>query len=114
MFVDFEILEISRSQIHALKVPHKDAFEVRPLVDAVHGEVLEPCSGAFHKVEWQALDDEEIIVCPSYSIDEMEVFQPHGGVGVPRVLDDVWRCTETRREWRLPDPFRKRLWAVGI
>jgi hypothetical protein len=33
----------------------------------------------------------------------VEVFQPHGGVGVPGVLNDVrWRM-EARREWHLPD-----------
>jgi hypothetical protein len=43
-------------------------------VDVIHGEMLQPCSGAFRKVEWQVLDDEEIIVCPDYSIGEAEVF----------------------------------------
>jgi hypothetical protein len=36
--------------------------------------MLEPCSGAFSKVEWQVLDDEEIIVCPACSIGDVEVF----------------------------------------
>jgi hypothetical protein len=48
----------------ALEVPYEDALEVYPRVDAVCGEMLEPCSGAFHKVEWQVLDDEEIVVPP--------------------------------------------------
>ena len=58
-------------------------------MDAIHGEVLEPCSGAFRKVERQVLDDEEIVIRPTCSTGEVEVFEPHGGVGVPGVLDDV-------------------------
>ena len=82
--------------IHALKVPYENALEVCTRMDAIHGEMLEPCSGTYCKVEWQVLDDEEIIICPIYSIGKAEVFQPHGGVGVPRVLDDVWRCMKMR------------------
>ena len=74
-------------------------------MDAVRGEMLEPCSGTFYKVEWQVLDDEEIIICPAYSTSEVEVFQPHDGVCVLGVLDDDrWRV-ETRWEWHLLDPF---------
>jgi hypothetical protein len=74
-------------------------------VDVVQGEMLEPCLGAFDKVERQVLDDEEIVVRPTCSTGEAEVFQPHFGVGVPRVLDDVRRRMEVHQEWRLPDPF---------
>jgi hypothetical protein len=40
------------------------------------------------------LYDEENVVRPAYSTGKVEVFQPHGRVGVPEVLDDVQRCTE--------------------
>jgi hypothetical protein len=36
--------------------------------------MLKPCSGAFHEVEWQVLDDEEIIVRPACSTGEAKVF----------------------------------------
>ena len=78
-------------------------------MDAVCGEMLEPCSGTFLKVEQQVLDDKEVIVHPAYSIGEAKVFQPYGGVGVPKVLDDVRRCVAPRQEWCLPDPHRERL-----
>ena len=58
----------------ALKIPYEDALEVCPRVDAVRGEMLEPCSGAIREVEWQVLDDEEIIIRPAYPIGEVEVF----------------------------------------
>jgi hypothetical protein len=74
LFESFEILGISRMHAHALKVSYEDTLEVRPRVDVVHGEMLEPCSGAFRKVERQVLDDEEIVICPAYSIGEVEVF----------------------------------------
>jgi hypothetical protein len=60
------------------------------------------------------LDDEEVIVHPACLKGEAEVFQPHDGVGVPEVLDDVWWRAEVHRKWRLPDPFCERLRATGI
>jgi hypothetical protein len=60
------------------------------------------------------LDDEEIVVCPACSIGEAEVFQPHGRVGVPRVLDDVRWHVEACREQRLSDPFCERLRATSV
>ena len=94
-------------------MPYEDALEVCPRVDAIRGEMLEPCLGAFHEVERQILDDEEIVICPAYSTGEAKVFQQHIRVGVPRVLDDVWRRAEARMEWRLPDPFSGRLRATS-
>ena len=83
-------------------------------MDAVHGEMLKPFLGAFRKVKWQVLDDEEVVVCPACSKGEAKVFQPHGGVGVPVVLDNVRRCMKVHREWCLPDPFCEHLRAVGV
>jgi hypothetical protein len=97
LFAGFEILGISRAHVGALKVPYEYALEVCPQVDVVHGEMLEPCSGAFYKVERQVLDDEGIIVRLTCLIGEVEVFQPHGRIGVPRVLDDVqWHGKHAR------------------
>jgi hypothetical protein len=59
--------------VHALKVSHEDALEVYPRMDAIHGEMLEPCSGTFYEVERKVLYDEEVIVCPACSIGETEV-----------------------------------------
>ena len=114
MFAGFEILGISRAHVGALKVPYEDALEVCPKVDAVRGEMLEPCSGAFCKVERQVLDDEEFVVCPACLTSEAAVFQPHGRVGVLGVLDDVRRRAETRQEWRLSDPLYERLRVAGV
>ena len=83
-------------------------------MDAVHGEMLEPCSGALRKVEWQILDDEKIIIRSTWPTGKAEVFQTYGRVGVPRVLIDVWQCTEGHWKWRMPDPFCERLRATGI
>ena len=55
-------------------------------MDAARGDILEPCSGSFRKVERQVLDDEEVVVRPAYSTSEAEVFQPHSGVGVYNTL----------------------------
>ena len=96
MFAGFEILGISRAHVGALKVPYEDALEVCPKVDAVRGEMLEPCSGAFREVERQVLDDEEVIIRSTCVTGEAKVFQPYGGVGVSGVLNDVRWCLESR------------------
>ena len=83
-------------------------------MDAVRGEMLEPCSGTFYEVERQVLYDEEVIICPACSTGETEVLQLHGGVGVPGILVDVQRRAEACREWRLPDSFCERLRSTGI
>jgi hypothetical protein len=59
--------------------------------------MLEPCSGTFYKVEWQVLDDKEIVICPACSTSEAEVFQPHSGVAVLGVPDDVRRRAKRAR-----------------
>jgi len=74
LFASFEVIGISRAHVCALKVPYEDALEVCPRVDAIHGEMLEPCLGSFHEVEWQLLDDEDIIVHPTCSKGEVEIF----------------------------------------
>ena len=65
MLVGFEITGIPSAHVGALKVPYEDALEVCPRVDAICGEMLEPCSGAFRQVKRQVLDDEKIIVRPT-------------------------------------------------
>jgi hypothetical protein len=42
-------------------------------MDAIHGEMLEPCSGTFCKVERKVLYNEEVIVQPTCSTGETEV-----------------------------------------
>ena len=96
------------------KVPYEDALEVCPRVDVVRREMLEPCSGAFREVEWQGLDDEEILIRPTCSIGKAEVFQQYSRVGTPKVLDDVRQHVETRWEQHLLDPLRERLQATSI
>jgi len=49
-------------RVCALEVLYEDALEVSPQVDAIRGEVLEPCSSTFREVELQVLDDEEVVV----------------------------------------------------
>jgi hypothetical protein len=58
-------------------------------MDVVRGEMLEPCSSTFYEVERQVLYDEEVVVHPACSTGDMEVLQPHDGVGVPRIFDNA-------------------------
>jgi hypothetical protein len=74
LLAGFEILGVPRVHVRALEVSYEDALEVCPRVDVVRGEMLEPCSSAFREVEQRILDDEVIVVCPTYSIGEVEIF----------------------------------------
>ena len=40
-----EVPNIPRAFVRALEVPHKDLSQIRPIVDPVGWEILEPCAG---------------------------------------------------------------------
>jgi hypothetical protein len=40
-------------------------------------------------MDWEELDDEEVVVCFAYSAREAVVLQPDIGVGFAIILDDV-------------------------
>jgi hypothetical protein len=64
--------------------------------------------------EQQVLYDEEVIVRPTCSTGETETLQPHGGVGVPRILDNVRRRVKACREWHLSDSLCEHLRSAGV
>jgi hypothetical protein len=114
LLAGFEILGISKAHVCAIKFPYEDVLEVCPRVDAICREMLKPCSGASCEVEWQVLDDAEIIIHRACSTGKAKVFQPYSRVVAPEVLDDVRRRMKTCQERRLLDPLRERLRAASV
>jgi hypothetical protein len=49
--------------VHALEVADEDLMQVGLVVDLVVWQVLEPRARRVDEVEWQVLDDEEVIGC---------------------------------------------------
>ena len=52
-------------------------------------EEFEPCSNMFPHTDGEILNDEKVIIHPSGSAGELEIFEPYTGVHLPDVLGDV-------------------------
>ena len=89
MLVALEVLGVSRANIRPLEVFDKDPLEVRLVADAVVQEEFEPCSNMFPYVDGEILNDEVVVIHPSGSVGEPEIFEPYTGVRLPGVLGDV-------------------------
>jgi hypothetical protein len=60
------------------------------------------------------LNDEGIIIGSARTARNMKIFEPHAGVGILGVFDDVKGCAELRQKRSLLDPFREGPWPAGI
>jgi len=60
-----EVPGVPRAYVCALEVPDEDPDQVGPVVDHALREVLKPCSGRIGQVEWQVVDDEQVILRPA-------------------------------------------------
>ena len=68
--------------IRAMKVPHEDLTQVRPVVNPIFWGVLEPSSSR--------VDETKIIpLCPISPADQEVVIKSEAGVRFPGVLGDV-------------------------
>ena len=92
LLVDLEVLRVSRADIRPLEISDEDPLEVRPVADAVVREEFEPCPNMFPHADGEILDDEIVIIHPSSSAGEPEIFKPNTGVCLPDVLGDVGGC----------------------
>ena len=72
-----------------LEIPNENPLEVRPVADAVMREEFKPCLNMFPHVDGEMLNDEMVIIHPSGSTGEPEIFEPNTGVCLPGVLGDV-------------------------
>jgi hypothetical protein len=72
-----------------LKFPSEDLLEILPTIDRVSGQVIEPSPGCVSQVNGEELDDEKVIIRPSYAACEVVVLQPNIGIGFAIVLDVI-------------------------
>ena len=97
-----------------LEIPNKDPLEVHPVVDAVMWEEFEPCLNMFPHVDGEVLNDEVVIIHPSGSAGEPEVFEPYTEIRLLGIFGDVGRRSEAWWEWRSLDALAKGLWSWAI
>jgi hypothetical protein len=88
------LLLLAGARVLALEVPDEDSTQVGPVVDLVTWQVLEPCPHGVAEVEWQVLDDGEVVCLSPCVTCESVVLEPYAGVGVPVVPGYVGRSSE--------------------
>jgi hypothetical protein len=49
-------------RVGALKIPHEDFLQVRPILDGVGQEVVQPCPGRVGQEQGEVADDEVVII----------------------------------------------------
>jgi hypothetical protein len=76
LLVALEVPGVSGAHICPVEVPEEDLLELRPTTDAVGRQEFEPCSNMLPNIDGEVLDDEVVIIHPSSSAGESEVFQP--------------------------------------
>ena len=75
--------------IRPLEISNEDPLKVRLVVDAVVQEEFKPCLNMFPYVDGEIPYDEIVIIHPSGSASELEIFEPNTRVCLPGVLGDV-------------------------
>ena len=100
--------------IRPLEISDKDPLEVRPVTDAVVREEFEPCPNMFPHIDGKILNDEKVIIYPSGSAGELEIFEPNTGVLLPGVLGYVGGWSEALRERHSPDTSTKGPWSQAL
>ena len=109
-----EVPGVSRVDIHPLKIPNEDPLEVCPVTDAVVREEFKPCPNIFPHADGEILNDEKVIIHPSGSAGEPEVFEPYTGICFPGVFGDVGGWLEALWEWRSLEATAKGLWSRAV
>jgi hypothetical protein len=78
--------------VRSLEVPDENLLELSSTTDAVGRQEFEPRLNVLPDADGEVLDDAVVIIRPSGSVGELEIFQPYSGVCLPGVLGNV-------REW---------------
>jgi hypothetical protein len=58
----------------SLEVPNEILFELCPTTNALEWQKFKPCSNMLPNIDRKVLDDEIVIIRPTGSADETEVF----------------------------------------
>jgi len=86
-----EVLGVPRAFVRALEVSHKGLSQVRPIVDPIGREMLEPSTCRVGELEQEVLNDETIAFCTARVVGQTIVVEPQARVRFPGVLGDVRR-----------------------
>ena len=109
-----EVPGVSRADIRPLKISDEDPLEVRLVADAVVREEFKPFPNMFPHADGEILDDEIVIIHPSGSVGEPEIFEPNTGVCLLGVLGDVGGRSEALWERRSLDTPVKGPWSWAL
>ena len=101
-----EVLGVIRADIRPL--------EVHPVADAVVREEFKPCLNMFPHADGEILNDEIVIIHPSGSVGEPEIFKPNTRVCLPDVLGDVGGRSKMLWERRSLDTPAKGPWSWAL
>ena len=77
-------------------------------------EEFRPDPNMFPHADGEILNDEKVIIHPSVSVGEPEIFDPNTGVRLPGVLGDVGGRLEALWEQRTSDTPAKGPWSRAI
>ena len=64
--------------------------------------------------KWRDTDDEIVIIHPSSSVGELEIFEPNTGICLPGVLGNVGGRSEALREQHSLDTPAKDSWSLAL
>ena len=88
--VVLEVPWVPRALVCALEVSHKD-LQIRPTLDYVGRQVLQPCSRRIGQEQWEVADNKVVIIRTTGLTGKPIVFEPKLGVCFPRIFRDVFR-----------------------
>ena len=91
LMVVLEVPWVPRVLVCALEVSHKDLLQIRPTLDCVGRQVLQPCSRRIGQEQWEVSDNEVIIIHTTGLASKPIVLEPKSKVCLPRVLQDIGR-----------------------
>ena len=100
--------------IRPLEIFDKNPLEVRPVADVVVWEEFKPRPNMFPHADGKILNDEKVIIHPSGSAGELEIFEPNTRVCLLGILGDVGRWLEALWERRSLDASAKGPWSQTI
>ena len=109
-----EVLGVTRADIHPLEISNEDPLEIRLVMNAVMWEEFKTRSNLFPHIDGEILNDEKVIIHPSSSVGEPEIFEPNTRVCLPGVLGDVGGRLEALWERRSSDTPAKSLWSQAL
>ena len=110
LLIALEVPGVTRADVRPLEIPNEDPLEVCLVTDAVVWEEFKPCPNIFPHVDGEIPNDEIVIIHPSGSVGEPEIFEPNTGVCLPGVLGDVGGRSKVLWEWRSSDTLVKGPW----